>query len=252
MNSCHFLRHVTSKIFFQDDDTRNVMTAMVNQTTGALESLKFYAVTKSWFVRAWPILTAKPNGLIKLDERADFRQTVGKIHNSELVLVDKARQRIFDEKDKDKVCPTDENSSHVGDPSLSDSNRENPETTRMKPGLIHARDYFFLGPSAWMIIKEKFGYDGYEISRCCKKVFSQTGQCRIAVALLPGEENTQPLSVGYNEDEMITRLQSTILPLSGRFPYEKVLSIKSNDESTQIQKGTDRTEMTNEVSLVRN
>ena len=93
------------------------MTAMANQTTAALESLKFYAVTKSWFVRAWPILTAKPNEPFKDDIGGDLRQKIGKIQNSEIVLVEEERQTSLEDADKGKVVPTDENATQMGNPS---------------------------------------------------------------------------------------------------------------------------------------
>ena len=120
-----------NQLFFQDDDTRNVMTAMTNQTTSALESLKFYVVTKSWFVRAWPILTAKQNELVDDDMGEKMREHIGKIQNSELVFVDTKRQTNIDENNQERVCLTDESvcaDSHSvknqeGDSSLSCINR---------------------------------------------------------------------------------------------------------------------------------
>ena len=66
---------------------------------------------------------------------------------------------------------------------------KNSDTTKMRPGLVHTKDYFFLGPSAWLLVKEKFGFDGYEISRCCRK--AAIGQGRIEIALLPGEGSNE-------------------------------------------------------------
>jgi hypothetical protein len=231
------------------------MTAMTNQSAAALKNLKFYVVTKSWFVRAWPILTAKPNDPIADDIGQNLREHIGKIQNSELVRVDtKSQTSSIDKTNEGVNSPTDETASaddtnsddnHEGNASSQyDINRsklninlyhhrilENPETTKMKPGLLHTRDYFFLGPSAWMLVKQKFGYDGYEISRCCKKDPSRASHGRIAVALLPGEDTTIPTSGIEGEN---TNLLSTTVPLSGRFPYEKVLSIR-NDASREYR-----------------
>ena len=232
------------------------MTAMANQTPKALESLKFYVVTKSWFVRAWPILTAKPHDALEdaiLGD--DLREHIGKIRNSELVLVHlKINQTNAEEKDNDDekgVGSADEtningadansNGNGNGNPQEYDIDQskqniseyyrrisENPETVTMKLGLVHTRDYFFLGPSAWMLVKEKFGFDGYEIARCCKKVTPQNvGQSRIEISLLSGEEtNVNGNEVG--ESNITNNLVSTLVPLSGRFPYEKVFS-EEND-----------------------
>lgn len=250
-------------IFFQDDDTRNVMTAMTNQTTAALESLNFYVVTKSWFVRAWPILTAKPNDFADMELGKNLREHIGKIQNSELVLSEAATKSQTDNNIDEKDDDDDENreSNHdEGNPSQYDINQsklsiseyysrttENPKTTKMKPGLMHTRDYFFLGPSAWMLVKAKFGYDGYEICRSCKKVQPQIGQGRVAIALLPGEEDLSSTGAGSSDEGQNINYSSTIVPLSGRFPYEKVLSINIGADADE-NSTTQRNEMSNEVS----
>ena len=139
--------------------------------------------------------------------------------------------------------------------------------TKMKAGLIHTRDYFFLGPSAWMLVKEKFGYDGYEICRCCQKVAREEGGRGIEIALLPEEKNdnsdnnnnnamstTSSGSITSLEDDT-TRLTSMIIPPSGRFPYEKVFSAttynnKDNHKAIEIKLIDQKTENNNEVSAL--
>lgn len=204
------------------------MTAMTNQTPEALQSLKFYVVTKSWFLRAWPLLMAKPTDT--LDDGTignDLREHIGKIQNAELVLEDsKSNPANMDE--KGVGSSEDANNNHENNPQEYDIDQskqniteyyrrisENPETKKMKPGLEHTKDYFFLGPSAWLLVKEKFGFDGYEISRGCRK--GAKGQGRIEIALLPGEES----------DEKSNEV-STEVPLSGRFPYEKIFKKDNN------------------------
>lgn len=214
------------------------MTAMTNQTPEALQSLKFYVVTKSWFLRAWPLLMAKPTDT--LDDGAigdDLREHIGKIQNAELVLVDsKSNPANMDE--KGVGSSEDANSNHEKNPQEYDIDQskqniteyyrrisENPETTKMKPGLEHTKDYFFLGPSAWLLVKEKFGFDGYEISRGCRK--GANGQGRIEIALLPGEESSKKNNEA-NQNLMSNNIVSTEVPLSGRFPYEKVFKKDNN------------------------
>mmetsp|Transcript_11044 Transcript_11044/g.28008 ORF Transcript_11044/g.28008 Transcript_11044/m.28008 type:complete len:263 (+) Transcript_11044:71-859(+) len=213
-----------------DDDTRNVMTAMANQTPKALEDLKFYVVTKSWFVRAWPILTMKPND--DLDETIigdDLTVHIGRIQNSELVL-DPKSQGSTEEKEEadDEANPADghgnpqEYDIDQSKQNISEYYRRISENPTMKKGLVHTKDYFFLGPSAWMLVKEKFGFDGYEISRCCKKV---DGQGRIEIALLEGEKANESTT---------NNLESTVVPLSGRFQYEKVFSSNNKNNNNNM------------------
>ena len=223
------------------------MNVMANQTATALESLKVYTVTKSWFLRAWPILTAKPPNYVTDDFGDNLREYIGKINNSELVLVDTTESnQISIDNDNDNGVKEQDGGIHSDGlvdgkaaTTITKSNGvrnhlefhrsipENPETTKMKPGLVHTKDYFFLGTSAWLLVKEKFGYDGYEICRSCKNVVTGNfGQGVIAVALLPGEE-TVPLST---DDEQTKILQSTVLPVSGRFQYEKVIPSKLDSD----------------------
>ncbi len=203
------------------------MTAMANQTPKALEDLKFYVVTKSWFVRAWPILTMKPND--DLDETIigdDLTVHIGRIQNSELVL-DPKSQGSTEEKEEadDEANPADghgnpqEYDIDQSKQNISEYYRRISENPTMKKGLVHTKDYFFLGPSAWMLVKEKFGFDGYEISRCCKKV---DGQGRIEIALLEGEKANESTT---------NNLESTVVPLSGRFQYEKVFSSNNKNNN---------------------
>lgn len=80
----------------------------------------------------------------------------------------------------------------------------------MKPGLVHTKDYFFLGSSTWMLVKEKFDFDGYELSRSCV----QTG----------GGSSQNNLAIQLREEESDGNIATLIgIPASGRFPYEKVI-----------------------------
>ena len=83
---------------------------------------------------------------------------------------------------------------------------ESRQHSTMMRGLVHKTDYFFLGPSAWMLVREKFDFDGYELSRACVR----TG----------GSQNT--LAIQLREEESEGNIASLIqIPASGRFPYEK-------------------------------
>lgn len=240
MGDLLFLFFLLLHTYVQDDDTRTVMNVMTNPTTTALASLRFFAVAKSWFVRAWPILTATNPDSIDDDIGENLREYIGKIPNSELV----AELDTADEKEHQIGSgfaaavgkSSNKSSHHQFEPSSVCRIPENPDTTKMKPGLVHARDYFFLGPSAWMLVKEKFGYDGYEFRRSCKK--SSAGMGLIAVALLPGEET----------EENTKTLQSTTIPLSGRFQYEKIFLANNN----AVIKDTGGNSATNGQSGIKN
>jgi hypothetical protein len=303
----------------------NVM--MANQTTDTLELLKFYAVPRSWFIKAWPILMMTKQPSAEYDDKDiggdNWKEFIGRIQNSELVMAEDTdttdnnnnnnnteskassssdRRPIemngtddHNNKDDNKggnhikmngestttITATDDSDNHrkiefllraVAENNKKSQTATTNTKTKMKSGLIHTRDYFFLGPSAWMLVKEKFGYDGYEICRCCKKVSSGRG---IEIALLPEEKNkinnnnnnniamsttTSSGSISSLEDET-TRLTSIIIPPSGRFPYEKVIPATTdnndnNNKATSIEiKSVDHREDkidNNEVSALIN
>ena len=87
----------------------------------------------------------------------------------------------------------------------------------MKRGLVHERDYFVLGPSAWTLVKSKFGDDGYEIARPCVSAKDN----KLAIQLLREE----------SEGGKPTQIE---IPPSGRFAYERVVDGKNSISKTAL------------------
>jgi hypothetical protein len=223
------------------------MNAMSNPTPQNLENLKFYAVPASWLVKVWPILSYR-SGLDSLNE-VPSKDVVGKILNAELVVVETGRD-VTDEEDEDDkkaagLARNGSNNNHNQNTTFDQAKvsmerfhrrqmAQRVKTTKLIPGLRHAKDYFFLGERVWEIVKIKFGYDGYEICRSsCKAPVTTASreeeQGTIAIALLPGEgahsvaaaENSQAAGAGAQSSWAAN--ECVVIPATGRFPYEKIL-----------------------------
>jgi hypothetical protein len=193
------------------------MNAMSSQHQPPEESLKFYIVPASWFLKAFPILTARSPEAIS----DNWKEQIGRISNAELVMDAVEREVSSDDADDDDEGgePTSDTANSNADGGVSNSQKKRFELmhrrivrsrqhSTMKSRLVHKKDYFFLGPCTWMLVKEKFDFDGYELSRTCV----QTG----------GAQNT--LAIQLREEESEGNIASLIeIPASGRFPYEKVV-----------------------------
>ena len=179
------------------------MNAMSGQSGAGEDPLSFYIVPGSWFVKAFPILMARsPDGILD-----NWKEQIGRISNVELINVT-GREVSSDD---DEMCKTG-GVTDVQKKRFELMHRrivQNRQQSTMKHGLVHKKDYFFLGPSAWMLIKEKFDFDGYELSR--------------PVVPAPNTRNT--IAIQLRDEESESYVSSLIrIPASGRFAYEKVIS----------------------------
>ena len=197
---------------------------MSTQSSSSLESLHFYAVAGSWFRKAWPVLTSRSEIATE-----NWREELGQINNKELV----------DEDNLDQVTPSDEaltsgrmkmdnslgsldiisrqssdiaadTQQRTSSPLVEGGNGQKTQKSapKLRSTSEHEKDYFFLGPSAWILVREKFGFDGCTIQRSC--VFAGQNQSEVAIQLLAGEYAPGKSSV-------------IIVPPSGRFSFERSL-----------------------------
>lgn len=205
----------------QDDDNRNVMNAMSSKTQSSLEALKFYILPASWFLKAWPVLTARSSDGIK----ESFREHIGSIQNAE--LLDNVEHAVSSSDEEDACNHRGGKNNDGNNTRESDADRNKRRFERMhrkmtmsrqqwtmKKGMTHKRDFFFLGPNAWTLVKEKFGFDGHELGREC--VFTENSQNSIAIKLHPGE-------VEDSKSDLVN------IPHSGRFAYEKIVAKSAAD-----------------------
>jgi hypothetical protein len=180
------------------------MNAMADHTQNSLEDLRFFIVPASWFLKAWPLLTARSPDSVQ----EGWREHIGRIQNSELMNVEREVSSSDDDDDDGDSNLSAAERSKKRFSLLHSRMARNMQQSIMRRGLAHKRDYFFLGPSSWMLVKEKFGFDGYELSRSC--VFTGTSQNTVAVQLEAAEsEDDKPMVID--------------IPPSGRFAYEKVV-----------------------------
>lgn len=185
--------------------------------------MKFYIVPGSWFLKAYPILTARSADGIS----DNWKEHIGRISNSELMNVVEREVSSDDDEGGGENAAV---AAKAGGSTVSDVQKkrfemmhrrivQSRQQSTMKPGLVHKKDYFFLGPSAWMLVKEKFDFDGYELPRPC--VPSGSSQSTLAIQLYTEE----------SEGSVATLIE---IPASGRFPYEKVAAKAESSSASAI------------------
>jgi hypothetical protein len=229
-----------------------------------LDSLRFFAVPSQWFLRAWPILTARSPDVIT-DE--NWRESIGWIQNVELID-DSERDVPSDEEESSDnglmnninnnnedggLQPHHQQQQQQQQQTLSQNEqnrvrihrlhkrmaRKRQTTHTFKAGLVHTEHYFFLGPSAWMLVKSKFGFDGYELSRPC---VAKSIRGTIAISLHPinGHDTTSSGGVGPTIQTLDGSSIPTIqIPSTGRFPYEKVVAKYKDNTNSNYSRNFD-------------
>lgn len=185
-----------------DDDIRLTLNAMSNvHAQAGKEPLHYYIVPATWFSKAYPVLTSRTSDGIT----DGWKEELGRISNSRLMNVVE-RENSSDDEETGSLNPCSVLEVQKKRFDLMHRRiRENQRQSTMKPGLVHARDFFFLGPGAWALVKEKFDFDGYELAR----------------PVVAGPQNTLAIQLMEEESEGNKATMITIPP-SGRFPYERV------------------------------
>ena len=210
----------------------NAMSSLPrSRTEEESPSLRFYIVPALWFKKAFPILTSRsPNGISD-----NWKEHIGRIANAELMNVVEREVSSDDEGDSGDFFPKASGVSVNQKKRFELMHRrivQNRQQSTMKHGLVHKKDYFFLGPSAWMLIKEKFDFDGYELSR--------------PVVSAPNTRNT--IAVQLRDEESDGYLSAYIrIPASGRFAYEKVMARLDSNSSLSAIVPDDDDDATEEV-----
>lgn len=179
------------------------MNVMSSQPQSGEDLLNFYIVPASWFRKAFPILTARsPDGISN-----NWREQIGAISNMELINIVEREVSSDDEETKKPIGVSDVQKKRFE--SMHRRIVQNRQQSTMKAGLVHKKDFFFLGPSAWMLVKEKFDFDGYELSR----------------PVVPTGNSQNPVAIQLREEESDGNVVNLIeIPGSGRFAYEKFVS----------------------------
>jgi len=168
-----------------------------------LDQLAFYILPSQWMQVAWPVLTGQT-----VPAANNWREAIGKIEMNHLLIFENAVSSDEEEHQQEGVVPLNDMKWLMQ--MQSDENR----SPTLRPGLVHQRDFFLLGSNAWLLVKQKFGYD-YEIKRTCVEQTSATDS-KLAVVIYPANEATrQPCLIP--------------IPPTGRFRYELCLNDNPNE-----------------------
>ena len=162
--------------------------ASPNLSNMMARSVKYYLVEGDWFRKVFPILMTRDPDLIQ----EDWRTSLGTLEN--LKLID---QRCVLQEDDD------ETQFHLA-PDLHGETR----LLGLRDDVHHQKEFFCVGASAWALIREKFDWDGITIERPCE-------------LLTPSDFRPNLLTV--NAWQSTYHGIKADIPLTGRFPYERVI-----------------------------
>ena len=206
-----------------------------------LDRLHFYVVPTKWMQKAWPLLSGKSTQITNVDAAVE---KIGPVEVANLLVLD---HQISDEEDEtaqkhNKTVVLHELqqkrnfASTIEDPSSSSiQHHRSPE--KLRSHVQHAKDFLLLGPTAWRMVKQKFGYD-HKVTCNCEFIETPEGTS-LAVILLYDENKTLRVPI----------------PPSGRFPYASFLTAsaaaESNESSARIQLGNVSDDETDLVRLRR-
>jgi hypothetical protein len=165
-----------------------------------LDRMFFYVVPAVWMRKAWPLLSGQKSVVDS-----------GRMELADLVVRD---HEISDEEEEDahskKNLVLKELQKRVAVPSSPVRVVHHPHRRpQLRTGLAHAKDFFLLGPSAWQMLKHKFGYD-QEIRLKCAFVEQPNGTT-LAVILYPADVAAGSAALHQP------------IPPTGRFGYESLL-----------------------------
>lgn len=242
------------------NDLLETMNVMADPHTEACK-LEFYAVPMSWFRKVWPVL--QPANVLNVDE--SWRENAGRIENSSILTFVEDHTTAAATEDGNDTGNVDDKASRSNDTNppmpldmdrnkrlLEEALRRRHRQTdkrqcKIKPGLVHSKDFVFVGKSTWTIMKEKFGYDGYEIRRTCIPLpvnnsinddgVGDHGENKnnddgsIAIELLPGEADVLMVTTSKTNGTDPSGGSSRFIPIpaAARFPYDLYVEGAIND-----------------------
>lgn len=194
------------------------------KTSSSLSGLTFFLVPSTWLLKAWPMLSAgdsnppsNGNGG-SVDEK--WRERVGMIQNGELLSWDRA------------VSSSDEEGGENGNskPPKLRKQQKPPDACPLRSDLAHGEDYFLLGPSAWLLVKEKFGSDEVELGRPC--VFHNTEESLLAVAMDQPQNGSSNTAASSSQNKQLIPI-----PPAGYFPYGRLIKDLEGDSESFLPQG---------------
>jgi hypothetical protein len=185
-----------------------------------LDHLFFYVVPAVWMRKAWPLLSGqKASTTIGRMELADLVVRDHEISDEEEEDAHLQKNLVLKELQRAVIVDTTPNVNAVRTVSAGHSHGRRPPVLRT--GVTHGKDFFLLGPSAWYMIKHKFGYD-QEIRLNCAFVEQPNLGTTLAVILHPADV-AQGL-VAVNQP----------IPPTGRFGYESLLKKTTTNRKEDV------------------
>lgn len=188
------------------------------KTSSSVSGLQFYMVPSAWLVKAWPMLSAlsSPPGPPSNghggsgDEK--WRERVGIIQVGELLSWDRA------------VSSSDEEGGDNGQskPPKLRKHQKPPDSCPLRNDMTHGEDFFLIGPSVWLLLKQKFGTDDVELGR--PVVFHSAEQSTLAVALDPEPANGSSTTKSSSQNKQLIPI-----PPGGHFPYKQLIKDLEGD-----------------------
>jgi hypothetical protein len=196
------------------------------RTPSSLDGLTFYMVPSSWMVKAWPMLDARPTTVVSStrDDYGKWRENVGVIQSRELLSTNHTVSSDEEGTENGNRKPSSGTTQQLAPQSVSLRTDLN-HGVALRADLKHGIDYFLLGPSAWLLVKEKFGFDK-EIGRPC--VSTTTNDNTLSVAVY----TQQPANGGAPNNQAA---QHSLIPIppAGYFHYQQLLSdLEGDSEET--------------------
>jgi hypothetical protein len=237
--------------FFQEGDTIETLNVMSNCDADQMSKYTFYVVEGDWMRRAWQFLAVgirrPPFVDTPIMVSDDWRQQqVGSICNAQLFedqtlassedvpLLDPSRPSDSSEllkrgvtvhsplQKREKRLATS-SGGHLLDHSVP------PLSKKLRRNLQLGSDFVLLGPNAWLLVKEKFGYDLPVPRPCCRFPSS------------PLETNFKDsfvrpaLAVRLYDDGDTPTSSLVPVPPTGRFAYEKYFATASPPRPKEVE-----------------
>ena len=211
----------------QDDD---VLQALNARSSANVADLHYFVVPAFWMHKAWPLLSGKRDDISReqigpiqsqdllwgaVSDNEDEEETTSTTtataqqqHQQKSLMLHELQKRaknvLIDTSAKPTVTTTSREERFA---RRHDHQHHAKAGTTLHPQKAHLQDFFLLGPSTWLLLKTKFGYD-QEVKRKCALV-EINGATTLAVVL---QDKHQGKPAVYEA-----------IPPSGRFGYEAVL-----------------------------
>jgi hypothetical protein len=217
--------HTLTHTHTQDEDVLNAMSLQSSSAGSSSSSSSsfslllhyYYVVPCHWMRRAWPLLSGA------LPDTEQAREQIGPMELG-VVVLQQQQQRGSSSSSTVQDPISDEEEEDVTDGRLGRQQRNNNTTTLDRQARI-GRDFFLVGPNAWLLLHSKFG-GCQELPKQCAWVLLDEQQ----------QQQTRPQLVVVLHDANQHEAAVCIpIPPTGRFSYDSV--VDDDDDHAAAAKG---------------